>query len=74
MQTSSIMKFVSEHPTNDQALVFTLEEAVIEIRDLRAQKALMLKALKEISGLVGGIVGDTACRALLAIEYASNQA
>lgn len=54
--------------TNDNALVFTLPEALIEIRDLRAQKAEMVKALKYVAGSVGGSVGERAALALMRID------
>lgn len=52
------------YETDDNELVFTLPEAMTEIRNLRAQKREMIEALKYVSGHVGGSVGESAALAL----------
>ena len=53
--------------TNDNALVFSLPEALREIRALREQKRVMVEALMYVSGHIGGESGERAARALIQI-------
>lgn len=53
--------------SDDNALVFTLPEALREIRALREQKRVMVDTLKHISGSVGGAIGQSAAGALIKV-------
>lgn len=53
--------------SDDNALVFTLPEALREIRALREQKRVMVEVLKHISGNIGGTIGERAAGALIKV-------
>lgn len=61
------------YQTDDYALVMNLEDALLEIRALRSQKRHMLIALKHISGMTGGKVGERAAKAYMDIENESSE-
>jgi hypothetical protein len=54
--------------TNDNQLVFTLPEALSEIRVLRDQKAILIEALEFVSERIGGTIGEKAAGALVKVE------
>jgi hypothetical protein len=53
--------------SDDNALVFSLPEALREIRAPREQKRVMVEALMYVSGHIGGESGERAARALIQI-------
>lgn len=61
------------YQTDDYALALNLEEALLEIRALRSQKRHMLIALKHITCMVGGKVGERAAKAFADIENNSSE-